>query len=126
MEIPERGGFGERKIATPSFVAAAMDINQISYFLTLCEELHFTRAAKRCGIAQPSLTNAIRALEREIGGSLFHRKPKPQLSELGKSMQPRLRRAFAEIELALADAKRRARAGEKHRLLPHLVEDFHA
>ena len=30
--------------------------HQISYFLALCEEQSFTRAARRCGVAQPSLT----------------------------------------------------------------------
>ncbi len=68
-----------------------METNRITYFLVLCEELHFTRAAKRCGIAQPSLTNAIRALEKELGGPLFRRKPKPLLTELGTAVQPHLR-----------------------------------
>jgi DNA-binding transcriptional LysR family regulator len=36
-----------------------MQMHQIRYFLALCEERSFTRAAKRCGISQPSLTNAI-------------------------------------------------------------------
>ncbi len=105
-----------------------MDVNQIVYFLALCEELHFTRAAKRCGIAQPSLTNAIRALEQELGGSLFHRKPKPRLSNLGISVQPHLRLALTHIEFALSAAERpplrsRRRAGNaRHRPLHHLVE----
>ena len=36
-----------------------MQMQQIHYFLTLCEELSFTRAARRCGVAQPSLTTAM-------------------------------------------------------------------
>src|SRR5262245_20974853 len=36
-----------------------MQMHQIRYFLALCEERSFTRAAKRCGVSQPSLTNAI-------------------------------------------------------------------
>ena len=52
-----------------------MQMHQIRYFLALCEERNFTRAAKRSGVAQPSLTNAILALERELGGRLFQRKP---------------------------------------------------
>ena len=52
-----------------------MQMHQVGYFLALCEELNFTRAARRCGISQPSLTTAIGALERELGGALFSRKP---------------------------------------------------
>ena len=52
---------------------AAMELHQIRYFLALCEELNFTRAAERCQVAQSSLTRAIKALEIEFGGALFHR-----------------------------------------------------
>jgi DNA-binding transcriptional LysR family regulator len=79
-----------------------MEIRQIIYFLTLCEELHFTRAARRCGVTQPSLTNGIRLLEREFGAPLFHRKPRPRLSELGAAVRPELERALAHVERALA------------------------
>ncbi len=50
-----------------------MKLNNVKYFLTLCEERNFTRAARRCGIAQPTLTKSIRRLEKLFGGSLFHR-----------------------------------------------------
>jgi DNA-binding transcriptional LysR family regulator len=83
-----------------------MEIRQIVYFLALCEELHFTRAAKRCGVAQPSLTNAIKALERELGGALFLRKPRPRLSELGSAVKADLERSLTHIERALARARR--------------------
>jgi DNA-binding transcriptional LysR family regulator len=82
-----------------------MEIRQIVYFLTLCEELHFTRAARRCGVAQPSLTNAIRLLEREFGAPLFHRKPRPRLSALGAAVRPELERVLAHVEQALAHAR---------------------
>jgi DNA-binding transcriptional LysR family regulator len=83
-----------------------MEIRQIEYFLALCEELHFTRAARRCGVAQPSLTNAIRLLEREFGAPLFHRKPRPHLSELGAAVRPELQRVLAHVDRALAHAHR--------------------
>jgi len=83
-----------------------MNIQQIVYFLVLSEELHFTRAAKRCGIAQPSLTNAIRALEDEFGAPLFHRRPKPRLSPLGQAVKPDLQRALVLIDRALTRARR--------------------
>ena len=69
-----------------------MQMHQIRYFLALCEERNFTRAAKRSGVAQPSLTNAILALERELGGRLFQRKPAIALTALGYAVQPYLSR----------------------------------
>ena len=86
-----------------------MEIRQIVYFLALCEELHFTRAARRCGVSQPSLTNGIRLLEREFGAPLFHRKPRPRLSELGVAVRPELARVIAHAERALALARRSPR-----------------
>jgi len=65
-------------------------MQQIQYFLALCKELSFTRAARRCGVAQPSLTIAIGSLERELGGALFHRKPAIALTGLGHRVLPYL------------------------------------
>ena len=66
-----------------------MQMHQVRYFLALCEELNFTRAARRCGVSQPSLTTAISALERDLGGALFHRKPSA-LTGLGHMVRPYL------------------------------------
>jgi DNA-binding transcriptional LysR family regulator len=65
-------------------------MQQVHYFLALCEELNFTHAARRCGVSQPTLTTAIRALERELGGALFHRKPSIALTGLGRMVRPYL------------------------------------
>ena len=68
-----------------------MKMQHVRYFLAICDELNFTRAAKKCGVAQPSLTNAIRRLEREVGGALFLRStraPHVQLSALGLQLFP--------------------------------------
>ena len=48
-----------------------MEIQQVRYFLEVCSERNFTRAAKKCGISQPSLTRAIKLLEAEFGGNSF-------------------------------------------------------
>jgi DNA-binding transcriptional LysR family regulator len=69
-----------------------MQMRQICYFLALCEERNFTRAAKRCGVSQPSLTNAIIALERQFGGQLFRRRPAIALTALGHAVHPYLQR----------------------------------
>jgi DNA-binding transcriptional LysR family regulator len=106
--LATRGALRRRPIgSTPVFCEGVqMNIQQIVYFLVLSEERHFTRAAKRCGIAQPSLTNAIRALEAEFGAPLFHRRPKPRLSELGAAVKPDLQRALLLINRALTRARR--------------------
>ena len=68
-----------------------MEMHQVKYFLTLCEELNFTRAAERCNVAQPALTRAIKLLEEEFGGLLFHReRARTHLSELGLAVRPYL------------------------------------
>ncbi len=83
-----------------------MEMHQIRYFLALTSELNFTRAAKRCGVSQPSLTNAINALERQLGGALFRRRPRVALTALGSAMQPYLE----QIAQTADDARKTAQA----------------
>lgn len=83
---------------------AVVQINQIIYFMALCEERNFTRAARRCRISQPSLTNAIKALEEELGDALFTRKPKLELSTFGQAMKPHLKRVVLAFNRALVVA----------------------
>jgi DNA-binding transcriptional LysR family regulator len=83
-----------------------MEMHQIRYFLALSSELNFTRAAKRCGVSQPSLTNAINSLERQVGGALFQRKPRVALTALGSAIEPYLR----QIAQTVDDARKTAQA----------------
>lgn len=65
-----------------------MDLNQITYFLNLADTLNFTQAADRSGVAQPSLTRAIRKLEDELGAPLVYRDGKgTRLTALGRDIQ---------------------------------------
>lgn len=81
-----------------------MDAQHVRYFVAICEERNFTRAAKKCGVAQPSLSVAIQRLEREIGGALFlrstHAQP-VQLTTLGMQLYPicmRLNQLFEDTK----------------------------
>jgi hypothetical protein len=64
-------------------------MHQVFYFIALSEEQSFTRAAKRCGVAQPSLTRGIKTLEKEFGARLFERsKSNVRLTQLGLLVRP--------------------------------------
>src|SRR5262245_15420021 len=82
-----------------------MTFEQIGYFLALAEERSFIRAARRCGISQPSLSNAIKSLEAALGAPLFERTiTGSELTAFGKNMHPLLAKLDRErlrvIELA--------------------------
>jgi DNA-binding transcriptional LysR family regulator len=81
-------------------------MHQVRYFLAVCRELNFTRAAEACNVAQPSLTRAIKLLEEELGGPLFHReRANTHLSELGKIVQPYLEQVLSQTEKVKRSAK---------------------
>ena len=68
-----------------------MEMHQVRYFLAVCEAQNFTRAAEACNVAQPSLTKAIKKLEEEFGGPLFHRERNHTiLTELGRRVKPHI------------------------------------
>ena len=50
-----------------------MTLQQLRYVVTVAETANITEAAKRLFISQPSLTNAIRELEKEMQITIFHR-----------------------------------------------------
>src|SRR2546429_8839626 len=75
-----------------------MTPSQLRYFLVLCETKNFTRAAHRCAVSQPSLTDAIKALEDELGGALFFRRPQVQLTTLGRALRPHFRSIVKAID----------------------------
>jgi LysR family transcriptional regulator, hydrogen peroxide-inducible genes activator len=82
-----------------------MHIQQIRYFLALCDELNFTRSARRCGVSQPTLTGSIKRLEKEIGGQLFARRPSVSVTHLGEALIPHFRRIARDAEKALSLAR---------------------
>src|SRR5689334_24985365 len=82
-----------------------MEMHQIRYFLAVADELNFTRAAEKCNVTQPSLTRAIKLLEDELGGPLFHReRNNTHLTELGRRVEPHLRRVADAVSIAREEA----------------------
>ena len=87
-----------------------MEMNQIRYFLAVCEHRNFTHAASASNVSQPSLTAAIKKLEDELGGALFIRdRAGCRLTPLGKLISPRLERLQTEASQAKAEAVRHTR-----------------
>src|SRR5262245_38089887 len=83
-----------------------MEMNQVRYFLAVADLLNFTKAAEKCHVAQPSLTKAIKLLEDELGGPLFHReRANTHLSELGRMVRAHLQQIHDESQKAKSVAE---------------------
>lgn len=64
-----------------------MDIRQLEYFLAIVDRGGFNRAASALYVSQPSLSQAVRALERDLGSELFHRiGRRAVLTEAGRAL----------------------------------------
>jgi DNA-binding transcriptional LysR family regulator len=79
-----------------------MELRHLRYFLALAEELSFTRASERVGIAQPPFSQQIRALEQEMGVRLVDRTPRRVvLTEAGTVFAERARFILSRVEEAV-------------------------
>lgn len=75
-----------------------MDFRSLQYFVTVAEELNFTRAAEKLQMSQPPLSNSIHQLEEELGVQLFVRgKRHLTLTEAGELL---LRRSHQILRLS--------------------------
>ncbi|MCL2393663.1 MAG: LysR family transcriptional regulator [Acidimicrobiaceae bacterium] len=80
-----------------------MQLHQLRYMVSVADEGGFTRAAAQLRVAQPSVSAAVRALERELGIELFHRSggevtPTPA----GEALLPWARQVLADCEAGRA------------------------
>ncbi|KDP83261.1 LysR family transcriptional regulator [Cupriavidus sp. SK-3] len=87
-----------------------MDLRQLRYFVTVAEELHFGRAARRLAMTQPPLSQQIQALEEGIGVQLFARTRRSvALTPAGQQWLPEVRRVLADAAALPGLAQRLAR-----------------
>ena len=78
-----------------------METRELRYFVAVAEELHFSRAAARLGIAQPPLSRAISQLERRLGGALLERNSRGvALTDAGRVLLAEARAALDAVDAA--------------------------
>lgn len=92
-----------------------IELRQMRYFLAVAEERNFTRAARRCHVAQPSLSKQIHEIENTLGAKLFERLPREvRITEAGTVFQREAARTLehsrraASLVRALGREKTRA------------------
>lgn len=82
-----------------------LELGQLRALAVLADELSFTRAARRLGVAQPALSAQISRIERRLGRKLVERSTRSVvLTPAGQDLVARARRVLAEAEADSADA----------------------
>ena len=78
-----------------------VELRQLNYFLSTARHLSFTRAAEECCIVQSAMSQQIRALEKELGVTLFERgKRGLRLTPEGEAMVREARKLLSQLEEA--------------------------
>ena len=113
-----------------------MELRHLRYFLTVAEELHFGRAAKKLNIAQPPLSQQIKQLEQELDVKLFNRtKPRIQLTHAGHEFLSRVQSILSNVETAVRETQRVEHGGKgkltigftvapSYNLLPKIIREY--
>jgi DNA-binding transcriptional LysR family regulator len=92
-----------------------LESRELVYFVAVAEELHFSRAAERLGIAQPPLSRAVSRLERRLGVRLLNRTSRTvELTAPGLVFLGECRRMLDGLDAAVRRTRRAAGP-------PHLV-----
>src|SRR6202161_2981918 len=82
-----------------------MEVNQLRYVCAIADTGNFSRAAERCKIAQPSLSQQVQKLEDDLGVKLFDRLGRSiRLTEAGRAFIPRARAILEQLDAARSSA----------------------
>ena len=82
-----------------------MNLLHLRYFTELAHTLHYTRAAERLCITQPSLSHAITQLETELGVPLFEKSGRStRLTRFGEQFLDCVEQFYAQIDEAAQEA----------------------
>ena len=91
-----------------------MELRHLRYFITVAEELNFSRAALKLFTAQPSLSQQIKDLEEDVGVRLLNRtKRKVELTEEGAVFLEQARLTLAQADKAIAMARQVSKAKQQ-------------
>jgi len=113
-----------------------MELRHLRYFITVAEELNFSRAAEKLHIAQPPLSQQIRDLEAELGVQLFQRtKRRVELTAAGVVFLEEVNKVFTQVNQAVRAAQRASRgeigqlvigfnSSATYSILPELLRRF--
>ncbi|KAB2441419.1 LysR family transcriptional regulator [Bacillus luti] len=83
-----------------------MDIRKMKYFITVAEELNFSRAAERLMMAQPPLSQEIRKLEEELGVQLIRRtKRMVELTDAGEIFLEGARQTIIQVDRTIKETQ---------------------
>ena len=89
-----------------------MELHQLRYFVATAESGSVSRAAERCFVAQPSLSQQLKKLEQSLGTTLFDRLGRGLvLTDAGRALLPRARRILAEVRTTEANLQQEASEG---------------
>ncbi|WP_067816882.1 LysR family transcriptional regulator [Actinomadura kijaniata] len=98
-----------------------MNLDHFRSLVALAEELHFARAAQRCGLSQPQLSRQVRRVEEELGVLLFERTTREvRITPAGEAFVAEARRSLEHADRAVLAARRLGR-GESGRLVVGFV-----
>lgn len=115
-----------------------MELRHLRYFVTVAEELHFGRAARKLHISQPPLSMQIRSLEEELGVTLLNRNQRHvALTHAGNAFLGEARHILARLDQAVLMTRRAGRGeiGElaigfisvaDYNVLPIVLREFRA